>query len=109
MRRNDRSALSMPAAVQRNTICPSRQRVTLRLVALAMEIIDSMGLDVVSVLARRPSRPSRATANTEGVTVNLRGSSTDREKTAWALIGADGVWSALRDRLFPDADPLFSG
>src|SRR6476619_2031477 len=56
MRRNDRSALSMPAAVQRNTICPSRQRVTLRLVALTMEIIDSMGLDVVSVLARRPSR-----------------------------------------------------
>jgi salicylate hydroxylase len=50
-----------------------------------------------------------ATAHTEGVTVNLRGSSTDREKTAWALIGADGVWSALRTRLFPDADPLFSG
>ncbi|WP_439922432.1 FAD-dependent monooxygenase [Nitrobacter sp. JJSN] len=50
-----------------------------------------------------------ATSHTEGVTVNLRGSSPDREKTAWALIGADGVWSALRDRLFPDASPLFSG
>jgi len=37
-------ALSMPAAVQRSTICPSRQRVTLQLVVRAMEIIDSPGL-----------------------------------------------------------------
>ena len=36
--------MSMPAAVQRSTICPSRQRVTLRLVVRAMEIIDSIGL-----------------------------------------------------------------
>jgi hypothetical protein len=35
----------MPAAVQRSTICPSRQRVTLRLVARAMEIIDSIVLN----------------------------------------------------------------
>ena len=49
MRRKDRSALSMPAAVQRSTMCPSRQRVTLRLVARAMEIIDSTGFEVVSV------------------------------------------------------------
>ena len=63
MRRKDRSALSMPAAVQRSTICPSRQRVTLRLVARAMEIIDSTGLLVVNVLARRPSMPRRATVN----------------------------------------------
>jgi len=28
-----------------------------------MEIIDSTGLEVVSVLARRPSMPSRATVN----------------------------------------------
>ena len=63
MRRKDRSALSIPAAVQRSTICPSRQRVTLRLVFRAMEIIDSMGLLVVRVLARRPSMPRRATVN----------------------------------------------
>jgi hypothetical protein len=50
MRRKDRSALSMPAAVQRSTICPSRQRATLRLVKRAIEIIDSTGFDVVSVL-----------------------------------------------------------
>ena len=58
MRRKDRSALSMPAAVQRSTICPSRQRVTFRLVVRAIEIIDSIGLLVVRVLARRPSMPS---------------------------------------------------
>ena len=38
-------------------------RVTLRLVVRAMEIIDSMGLLVVRVLARRPSMPRRATVN----------------------------------------------
>jgi hypothetical protein len=32
----------MPAAVQRGTICPSRQRATLRFVVLAMAIIDSV-------------------------------------------------------------------
>src|SRR6201993_445702 len=63
MRRKDRSALSMPAAVQRSTIWPSRQRVTLRLVVRAIEITDSTGFDVVNVLASRPSMPSRATVN----------------------------------------------
>jgi hypothetical protein len=53
----------MPAAVQRSTICTSGQRVTLRLVVRAMAIIDSTGLDVVSVLATRTSMPSRATVN----------------------------------------------
>ena len=63
MRRKDRSALSIPAAVQRSTICPSRQRVTLRLVVRAIEIIDSTGLDVISVLASWPSMPRRVTVN----------------------------------------------
>ena len=58
-RRKDRSALSIPAAVQRSTIWPSRHLVTLRLVARAMEIIESTGLLVVRVLASRPSMPSR--------------------------------------------------
>ena len=60
MRRKDRSALSMPAAVQRSTIYPSSQRVTLRLVERAIEIIDSTGFDVVSVLpADRRRRDGR--------------------------------------------------
>jgi hypothetical protein len=36
-------------------MCPSRQRVTLRLVVRAIEIIDSIGSDGVSVVACRPS------------------------------------------------------
>ncbi|MET0968555.1 MAG: FAD-dependent oxidoreductase [Tardiphaga sp.] len=36
-----------------------------------------------------------------GVTVN--------DEDAWALIGADGVWSAVRGRLYPDVRPQFSG
>ena len=63
MRRKDRSALGMPAAVQRSTICPSRQRVTLRLVVRAIEITDSTGLEVVNALASRSSMPSRETVN----------------------------------------------
>jgi hypothetical protein len=35
----------MAAAVQRSTICPSRQWVTLRFVVRAIEIIDSIGLE----------------------------------------------------------------
>lgn len=34
---------------------------------------------------------------------------TSPQQAAWALIGADGVWSALRGRLFPDTAALFSG
>jgi salicylate hydroxylase len=49
------------------------------------------------------------TTGSTGVTVGLRFGPTRIEETAWALIGADGVWSALRDRLFPNARPQFSG
>ena len=40
---------------------------------------------------------------------NFRDGTHATQETAWALIGADGVWSALRHQLFPDAKPLFSG
>ena len=74
----------MPVGVQRSTICPSRHRVSLRLVALAMEIIDSMGLPVVRVLgeavvdARRAtvdicSSPSRRDAAARGTCSPFRG------------------------------------
>ena len=50
-----------------------------------------------------------ASSQANGVTVNFRDGTIRRQETAWALIGADGVWSALRNQLFPDAKPLFSG
>ncbi|MBS0527920.1 MAG: FAD-dependent monooxygenase, partial [Proteobacteria bacterium] len=50
-----------------------------------------------------------ATANADGVAVDLRTGTSRRQETAWALIGADGVWSVLRNQLFPNVQPLFSG
>jgi salicylate hydroxylase len=57
---------------------------------------------------RLGTRIDHAVSHNDGVTVDLRGHA-NREETARALIGADGVWSALRGHLFPDARPLFSG
>ena len=62
-RRKLRSAFSMPAAIQRLIIVPSRQRVTLRVVVLPTEIIDPMGLVDVNVLASRSPTPRRRTVN----------------------------------------------
>ncbi|MBN9007827.1 MAG: FAD-dependent monooxygenase [Rhizobiales bacterium] len=50
-----------------------------------------------------------ATMSGTGVTVGLRASDARREETPWVLVGADGVWSALRDQLFPNIRPQFSG
>jgi salicylate hydroxylase len=44
-----------------------------------------------------------------GVTVTRRRGVTPEQESALALIGADGVWSAVRQRLFPQAQPEFSG
>lgn len=50
-----------------------------------------------------------AAAGGTGVTVGCRDGTTRRQESAWALIGADGVWSALRGRLFPNVRAEFSG
>jgi salicylate hydroxylase len=44
-----------------------------------------------------------------GVIVTARSGTTRCEQPALALIGADGVWSAVRHRLFPHIAPQFSG
>lgn len=50
---------------------------------------------------------------TKGVTVVTRKTNSDdmarNQETGLALIGADGVWSAVRHQLFPQARPQFSG
>jgi hypothetical protein len=58
-RRKLRSAASIPAAVQRRTTWPSFQRLTLRQVVRAIEIIDSTGLVEVNVRVSRSLTPSR--------------------------------------------------
>ena len=44
-----------------------------------------------------------------GVIVTQRSGATRHREPALALIGADGVWSAVRQRLFPHIQPQFSG
>src|SRR3954447_4521930 len=61
--RNCCSATSMPAAVQRLRMSPSRQRFTLRWVERTISIIDSHGLVEHSVLASWPVIPSPISVN----------------------------------------------
>jgi 2-polyprenyl-6-methoxyphenol hydroxylase-like FAD-dependent oxidoreductase len=44
-----------------------------------------------------------------GLTVVQRSGITRQEELAVALIGADGIWSAVRRHLFPQTQPRFSG
>ncbi|WP_407175346.1 FAD-dependent monooxygenase [Bradyrhizobium sp. STM 3562] len=48
-------------------------------------------------------------AHAKGLTVVHRTGNDRRQDVGLALIGADGVWSAVRNHLFPDAQPQFSG
>src|SRR5277367_2508833 len=45
----------------------------------------------------------------KGLTVVQRSGMTRHQELALALIGADGIWSAVRNQLFPQTQPLFSG
>jgi salicylate hydroxylase len=45
----------------------------------------------------------------KGLTVVQRSGNTRQQEVALALIGADGIWSAVRHHLFPDVQPRFSG
>ncbi len=49
------------------------------------------------------------TAHAKGLTVVQRHGNVRQPELAVALIGADGVWSAVRHHLFPDVQPQFSG
>jgi salicylate hydroxylase len=45
----------------------------------------------------------------KGLTVVQRSGTTRRQELALALIGADGIWSTVRQHLFPEVQPQFSG
>lgn len=49
------------------------------------------------------------TAHAKGLTVVQRRGNVRQSELAVALIGADGIWSAVRHHLFPDVQPQFSG
>jgi salicylate hydroxylase len=47
--------------------------------------------------------------HTKGLTIVHRSGNERRQDVGLALIGADGIWSAVRNHLFPEAQPQFSG
>ena len=49
------------------------------------------------------------TSHARGLTVVQRHGDTRQQELAVALIGADGIWSSVRQHLFPDVQPQFSG
>jgi salicylate hydroxylase len=50
-----------------------------------------------------------AATHAKGLTVVQRSGMTRRQEVALALVGADGIWSAVRNHLFPERQPQFSG
>jgi salicylate hydroxylase len=48
-------------------------------------------------------------AHAKGLTVVQRRGDARQQELAAALIGADGIWSAVRNHLFPEVRPQFSG
>jgi len=49
------------------------------------------------------------TPHAKGLTVVQRSGNTRRQELAVALVGADGIWSTVRQHLFPQVQPQFSG
>jgi salicylate hydroxylase len=50
-----------------------------------------------------------AVTHAKGLTVVQRSGMTRQQELALALVGADGIWSTVRQHLFPDVQPQFSG
>jgi salicylate hydroxylase len=48
-------------------------------------------------------------SHAKGLTVVQRSGNTRRQDLALALVGADGIWSSVRNHLFPAVQPRFSG
>ena len=48
-------------------------------------------------------------SHAKGLTVVQRRGNARQQELAVALIGADGIWSAVRNHLFPEVQPQFSG
>jgi hypothetical protein len=85
--------------------------VTVRLVVRAMEIIDSIGLLVVSVLARRPSMPRRATVNISSRPLRMEAAapgSSSRAGRRGAGVAQSLVWVRVGEDLDQlGVDPVF--
>ncbi|MGN6284643.1 MAG: FAD-dependent monooxygenase [Afipia sp.] len=72
--------------------------------ALAAKVAQTRGIEL-----RLGAEVTDITPHSHGVTVSVRQGETDDQIAADMLIGADGVWSTVRQRLFPDVHPQFTG
>jgi salicylate hydroxylase len=72
--------------------------------ALLAEVNDHPDIDL-----RLGCQFEDAAAHAKGLTVVQRSGTERRQEVALALIGADGIWSAVRHHLFPQVQPQFSG
>ena len=72
--------------------------------ALATQVNDHPDIDL-----RLGCQFEDVTSHAKGLTVVQRRGDTRREELAAALVGADGIWSAVRNHLFPQVQPQFSG
>jgi salicylate hydroxylase len=72
--------------------------------ALTAKVAETPGIEL-----RLGAEVIDAVPNANGVTVAFIQDGNHQQITADALVGADGVWSAVRQRLFPDVHPQFTG
>jgi len=72
--------------------------------ALAAQVSDNPAIEL-----RLGCPFETATQHPEGVLVRSGGGASFRQDLAKALIGADGIWSSVRDQIAPDIKPAFSG
>ncbi|MEH2554505.1 salicylate hydroxylase [Bradyrhizobium algeriense] len=72
--------------------------------ALQAEVNDHPDIDL-----RLGCQFEDVTSHAKGLTVVQRRGNARQQELAVALIGADGIWSAVRNHLFPAVQPQFSG
>ncbi len=72
--------------------------------ALQAEVNDNPDIDL-----RLGCQFEDVTAHAKGLTVVQRRGNVRQSELAVALIGADGIWSSVRNHLFPEVQPQFSG
>jgi salicylate hydroxylase len=72
--------------------------------ALAARVGDNPDIDL-----RLGCQFEDVSSHAKGLTVVQRRGATRQQELAVALVGADGIWSAVRHHLFPKVQPTFSG
>jgi 2-polyprenyl-6-methoxyphenol hydroxylase-like FAD-dependent oxidoreductase len=72
--------------------------------ALQAEVNDHPDIDL-----RLGCQFEDVTSHAKGLTVVQRRGNARQQELAMALVGADGIWSAVRNHLFPEVRPQFSG